>query len=324
MKKNLLSVARILGIALVVLIPFLVTSDYSLHVLNLAGIYAICVLGLVFLLGFTGQLSLGHAAFMGVGAYTSSLLAVELGLPFIVTFPAAILVSMLFGLIVGIPTLKLKGHYLAMATKGLNISLVLVLTNWREFTHGADGIVNIPRPAIGALEINSERSWYFLIVAILLLCYLVSRNIERSHIGRSFKAIKEGELAAEAMGINTYKTKILALVIASALAGASGSLFAHLNRFTCPNDYNPIQSTILLSMTIIGGSEYLVGGIFGAYILTMLPEVLRFLQNYARLIQGVLIVVITIFTPTGLVGIIHGLATKIRGKQKIKISIPTT
>lgn len=316
--KKVSKIIIILLLAIIILsVPHLIKSDYTLHVVNLAGIYAICVMGLVFLLGFAGQLSLGHSALMSIGAYTTGLLAVELNLPFIITFPAAIVVSMLFALLIGIPTLKLKSFYLAMATRGLNIALFIVLINWKRFTHGADGIVNIPRPSFAGFTIQTERAWFYFIVAILIVCYIASRNIEKSRIGRSFKAVKEGELAAEVMGIDVYRTKILAFVLSSALAGTAGCLFAHLNQFICPNDFNITQSVTLLSMSIFGGSEYLLGGVVGAYVLTFLPEALRFLQTYARFINGILILLIMILAPSGLFGVVSSLFEKLKRQKKL-------
>lgn len=314
--KRILQIIILLFAIIILLVPFYIKSDYTLHVVNLAGIYAICVMGLVFLLGFAGQLSLGHSALMSIGAYTTGLLSVELNLPFILTFPAAIVASMLFAVLIGIPTLKLKSFYLAMATRGLNIALFIVLINWKSFTHGADGIVNIPRPSFAGFTIQTERAWFYFIIAILLTCYIASRNIEKSRIGRSFKAVKEGELAAEVMGIDVYRTKILAFVISSALAGIAGCLFAHLNQFVCPNDFNITQSVTLLSMSIFGGSEFLLGGVVGAYILTFLPETLRFLQTYARFINGILILVVMILAPSGLFGVITSILENLRRHRK--------
>lgn len=321
--KLLKTILAIVIVGIILAVPFILNSDYLLHVVNLAGIYAICVLGLVYLIGFTGQLSLGHSALMSIGAYTAALLAVEAKLPVYVTFPAAIIVSMIFALLIGLPTLKLKSHYLAMATKGLNIALFIILINWKSLTHGADGIVNIPRPSFGGFTIQSERSWYYVILVILIICYIASRNIEKSRIGRSFKAIKDGELAAEVMGIDTYKTKILAFVISAALAGISGSLFAYINQFICPNDFNANHSVVLLSMSIFGGSEYLLGGVVGAYLLTILPEFLRFLQTYARFIYGFLILLVMILAPSGLVGIVRTYIDNHKRKDNNKKPTPS-
>jgi branched-chain amino acid transport system permease protein len=296
-----------LGGIFLLLVPIIVKSIYLLHVINLGGIYAICVIGLTFTLGFTGQLSLGHAALMGIGAYTSALLAVDFNLPILVTLPAAILFTMLFGLVLGIPTLKLKSHYLAMATLGFNTIVLLVLRNWREVTHGADGIVNIPTASFWKFQVRSEQTWYYLILIVLIVCYIISKRIEDSRIGRSFKAIREGELAAEVMGIDTHRMKTLAFVLSAGWAGVAGSLFAHLNKFIAPNDFTLLQSIIFVSMAIIGGSDYLIGGVVGAFLLTLLPEYLRFLSSFSRLVHGLLIVLVMILAPSGLVGIIYKL-----------------
>jgi branched-chain amino acid transport system permease protein len=308
---------RLAGLGALTAVPWIVDSAYLTHVINLACVNAIATMGLTFIMGFCGQLSLGHAGLFAVGAYTSSLLAVDAGFPFWIALPAAVVAATCVGGLLGVPTLKLKTHYLAMATLGFNEILRLVLTNWKAFSHGADGIVNIPPPSIGPIKFAGVRSSYYLVMVLTLIVYFVSRRIENSRIGRSFKAVRESEIAAEVTGVDTHKMKILAFALSAAWGGLAGSLHAHLNGFIAPNDFGIQQSTVFLSMAIAGGSSSLLGAVLGAVVFTLLPEYLRFLQRYSRLIYGLLLAVIMIGAPSGLVGILRGASSFARDKLDV-------
>jgi branched-chain amino acid transport system permease protein len=234
-----------------------------------------------------GQLSLGQAAFMGLGAYTSALLTVKLGLPFPIVLVAAMLVPALAALIIGSPTLRLSGVYLALATIGLGEVLRLFFVN-SEFTGGALGISGIPTQG-GLVSIYGA---LFIAIAGLVL-------VARSRIGRAMEAIREDEIAAGALGVNLAAYKLACLVASSMLAGLAGALNAHVSSFISPNDYGFDQAVTILSYALLGGIGSPFGPIFGALVLTLLPELLRPLAEYKFVVNGSIIVLAVMFMPRG-------------------------
>ncbi|MCL5962240.1 MAG: ATP-binding cassette domain-containing protein, partial [Chloroflexi bacterium] len=305
-----------LALAVIVLvIPQVVTSRYFMGLIVLAGIYSILVLGFNFALGYTGQISLGHAAFYAIGAYTSALLAVNLKLPFWVTLPSSALFAGLSGAAVGLPCLRLRGHYLALATLGLGEIVRLVLQNWIELTKGTSGIRNIPPPSFGSLVLDNNTSFFYLVVLLVALLAFVSWRVERSKFGRSFFAIREQEVAAEAVGINTTSRKVLAFAISAAYAGIAGSLYAHGTTFITPDVFSFEESVIIATMLLIGGIGSVGGALLGSVLITFLPEMLRFLKDWYMLAYGVGIVLLMLFLPSGLFGLIKKLSRNLLGND---------
>jgi len=280
-------------------------SDYVLNLFVLAGVYAIAVMGLGILLGYAGQMSLGQAAFFGIGAYTSGWLTTQAGWNFWEAVPAAILISALVGLCVGYPCLRLSGHYLALATIGFGIITQLVLINWKEFTNGSDGMSGIPAPAIGSYTIDTYGAYFYIVLVCVSAAAYMSARIKATRIGRAMEAIRENELAASAMGINTTRVKIGAFVLAGAYAGLGGALLAHSIKFLSPDSYSFDQSVVFLVMLIIGGSSSIGGAILGAALLTFLPEVLRPLKNSYIMVYGAAVIAMIIFMPYGLAGLLR-------------------
>ncbi|MCL2033095.1 MAG: branched-chain amino acid ABC transporter permease [Oscillospiraceae bacterium] len=300
------------------------SSAYVLGILVLAGVYVILVLGLNVCLGFAGQISAAQAAFWGIGAYTSAIINMRLGLSFWVGFPLAIVITGLVGLGLAIPTIKLKGFYLAMATIGFQQICFLVFVNWRPVTMGVDGIPNIQRPSIGGYLLRSDRSFYYFLLIWVLIAIIFSLRLEKSKLGRAMKALRDNQLAAEAMGIDTNKVKCIAFMISAAMSGAAGSLYAHFARYISPDLFVFSTSTLIISMLIIGGSGSVAGAILGAILLVALPESLRFLNNYYMVIYGLGTVLIVIFMPKGLAGLIGRIIEKLkfflehgRGREKV-------
>ncbi len=308
------------GVALLILciLPQVITERYAMHLFNLAGIFAILTLGLNFLWGWTGLLSMATAAFWGIGSYTSALLAVNLGVSFWLALPAAAVVTTLCGVAIGYPVLRLRGHYLAMATLGFNIIIVLVLINWDTFTHGGDGITGIPSPAIGSFVFDTDNRFFYLILAALVLLVVAAMHIKNSRIGRALLAIRESEIAAEAMGIHTHYLKILAFALSAFYSGVAGSLYAHVTMYISPDIFNFLESARILVMLLIGGSGSIVGAILGGFILTFLPEALRFMASWYMAVFGAGIILLIVYMPAGITGLVNHLARR-SGREHLAV-----
>ncbi len=315
------------GAVVVLALPLIFNSNYWQQIMVLALTYAIVVLGLNFPLGYAGQMSLAQAAFWGIGAYTSALLATRLQVNFWLGLVAAALVAGAFGAVLGIPTLKLSGHYLAMTTIGFGIIIGLVLQNWQALG-GADGIRSIPAPAIGPFAFTDNQSQYYLLLAFVALLAYATWRITHSRVGRAFLAVRENELAAAAMGVDVTKYKIIAFMLSAALGGIGGSLYAHTSGYISPDTFSFDQSVLFLSMLVLGGAGSLWGPIFGAALFTFLPEYLRFLKDSYLLVYGVGVILTMVFFPTGLWGLIERLYARLGGKVRIidpyATAVPTT
>jgi branched-chain amino acid transport system permease protein len=313
-------VAKPLLLALLVLavavFPKVVDSSYWLNLVNLAIGFSVACLGLNIVLGYAGQLSLAQAAFWGVGAYTSAILTTQLGLPVWLGMVAAFLVAALFGVFLGIPTLKLSGHYLAMTTIGFGIILQLILINAIWLTNGSDGITKIPSPRIGSLELRDPGSFFYVAAASLILLTWASIRLKDSRMGRAFLAVQGNEMAAETTGVDTTRYKIIAFALSAGYGGFGGWLFAHSgSHYISPDTFSFDQSVMLLAMAVLGGNGSAVGAIVGATLLTLVPEVLRFLKDYYMMVYAAGIVLVMIFMPGGIAALVKGLAVT----QRLKV-----
>jgi len=308
------------AIVLAALVPIVLRgNDYVLNLFVVAGVYSIAVMGLGMLLGFAGQLSLAQAAFFGIGAYMSAFLTTRLNWNFWEALPLAVLTSALIALGVGYPSLRqLSGHYLALATIGFGIIAQLVLINWKAFSNGSDGITNIPAPAIGSYTFDSYGAYFYIVLVFVVLTAYITARVKATRVGRAMHAIRENEMAANAMGIDATKYKILAFVLAGGYAGLAGSLLAHSIRFISPDSYSFDQSVVFLVMLILGGSQSIGGAIVGASILTFLPEVLRPLKNSYILVYGIAVVAMIIFMPGGLAGLYNAAQQRWRRPRAAK------
>ncbi len=296
-------------------VPF-ISSPYLLYVINVTGITAIAALGLNILVGFTGQISLGHGAFFGVGAYAGAILATTVGLPFWVAVPAAGLVTAIVGMIFGIPSGRLKGLYLTIATLAGQFIIEYILVHWDSLTKGTMGIM-LPTATVFGLEINSDMRFFYVIFICLVCTTLVASNLMRTRYGRAFIAIRDNDRAAEGMGIPIFFYKLLSFAISSFYAGFAGALWAYYMRSISTEPFNLGLSVEYIAMVIIGGLGSIPGSIFGAVFITGLNEVLRFATdammnisamsgfglNMASLREfafGLAIVLFILFEPKGL------------------------
>ena len=296
-------------------LPFLFQgSRYLLYVVNSVFIAVIAAIGLNILTGFTGQISLGHGAFMGVGAYASGYFMTHLGMPFLACVVAAGCVTAIVGMIFGIPSLRLKGLYLAIATLAAQVILEFVFVRWRTVTGGSQGML-VPPANIGGFAFNSDFKFYFLALAFTILTVMVAKNIVRTKPGRAFMAIRDRYISAEIIGVPLFQYKLISFGISSFYAGIAGSLWAHYIGIITPEHFNVMISIQYLSMIIIGGLGSIHGTIMGAIFMTLLPEALRlisglFSNQYPVLVNifgairesvfGLVIILFLIFEPDGL------------------------
>lgn len=283
--------------------------NYLLHVLVMISIYSILALSLNLLVGYTGLLSLCHAAFYGVGAYASTLLVINLGFGFIPSLLLAMAAAAFLSFTISVPSLRLKGDYFVLASLGFQVIAFTVLYNWMSLTQGPFGISDIPRPEIFGVEISTLLSYVVFSGAIALICILLLSLVMRSPFGRVLKAIREDEIATAALGKNVFRFKITAFVIAAAFAAVSGGLFAGYVRYIDPLSFNLAESVFILSIIIIGGTGNIVGPLIGTVLMIVLPEALRFLQipdiiapNIRQIIYGGLILALMRYRPGGLRG----------------------
>ncbi|KLU62713.1 high-affinity branched-chain amino acid transport system permease protein LivH [Peptococcaceae bacterium CEB3] len=300
MSKNRL-IQYVLLVIILVTVPQFIKNDYALHLLIMVATYGILVLGLEIILGQTGLFSLGHAAFFGMGAYTSALLVMRLGVPIWLGIILAVLASGILGFLLGFPTLRLRGDYLAIATLGFGEIFGLILVNWDSLTHGPMGIPGIVRPQIFGVVFD-KHMYLYLVIALFILSLAVAFRISNSFLGRAFRAVRDDEDAAEFLGIHISKYKIIAFVIGGMFAGLAGGFYAHYVTFISPDSFSYEDSETLLAMVFLGGAGTVVGPVVGAVVLVLLPEILSFMVQWRMLVVGVIMVLVMIFRPQGLMG----------------------
>ncbi|MBI4241472.1 MAG: branched-chain amino acid ABC transporter permease [Candidatus Rokubacteria bacterium] len=279
-------------------------TEQVIHTAILTIIAVVFAKGFDLVFGYSGQLSLAQGAFMGVGAYSSSLLTLKLGLPFSAALLLSVVAAIAISLVVGIPSIQVTGHYLILVTLSFSVIFHQVLLNWVELTNGPMGLTNIPAPAVPASVFGTDdrRSFYWLAASTMIVVLLCSRRIETSTLGRSFIALRDDEIAAAAAGMNVRALKLIALGLSAAFAGVSGVLFAHYMRVIEPSSFEVYVSIEAVLMVIIGGRGTFWGPVVGALIVTALPEMLRDFAIYRMPLYGALVVGIVIFCPAGIVG----------------------
>ena len=291
------------------LMPF-ISNDYFLHLLNTICIYAIVAMGLNILTGYTGQLSLGHGAFFGIGAYTGALLAAKAGLPFFMVIPIAGIVALMVGAIFALPSVRLRPIYLPMATLAGQFIVEYILLHWVSLTGGSKGLA-VPVPTFAGLNLGGNLSLFYITAVCLLLLMWLTDNLLRSKIGRAFLAIRQNERAASAMGITVFPHKLLAFAISSFFAGVAGALFAYSTTTITPTFFNLTLSIEFLAVIIIGGIGSISGSMVGALVIVSLNEILTFFTGYFmdagmiimplyEFILGLTIVLFMVFEPEGL------------------------
>ena len=283
--------------------------EYFLHILVIAGIYIILTLSLNLIVGYTGLPALGHAAFSCIGAYTSSLLALNMGLSPWIGLLIGACVAALSGVVIGYPTVRLKGDYLALATFGLGVIVYSIVKNWVSLTRGPMGLPGIPGFSILGFELSGIWSYLLLVLVFVILTIFVIERIVNSPFGRILRSIREDEIASEALGKNTTRYKLLVFIIGAFFAGIAGSLYAHYITFIDPSSFTVMESITILLMVIFGGMGSISGSVVGAVILVVLPELLRFIgmpssiaAPMRQMIYGLLLVVLMVKRPQGIMG----------------------
>jgi branched-chain amino acid transport system permease protein len=281
--------------------PPLCGNPYRLGVTNQIALYTIVVLGLNLFVGYAGQISLGHAAFFALGAYGSALFSGEWGLNPWLALPLAVLVAAGIALLVGIPALRLHGHYLAMATLGFNLVVYIVLVQWDAVTGGPSGYAGIRPMAIGSFAFASDLRLHYLIWGVALLCLTLALNLVRSGVGRGLAALAGDEVAAAAFGVDTRVAKIKVFVLSAGFAALAGGLYAHGFGFVSPDTFGIFASVDFVTMVVVGGLGSVWGSLFGAALLTWLPEWIDRFESCKEIVHGVILVGVLIFLPQGLV-----------------------
>jgi branched-chain amino acid transport system permease protein len=284
-------------------LPFVSSQSYFIHVVALAMIAAISALGMQLLIGYSGQLSMGQAAFFGIGAYTSGILTKEYGVPFLLAFVAAGLIAALSSLILA-PITRLRGIYLAVATLGFTIIVHLILLNEEWLTGGSLGLLGIPWPSLGPIELHGETGIYYIALVVLVAVYVAFHRLVHSRFGRALQAIMLDEEAAQSCGINVTLYKSKCFVVAAMVTGFAGCLFAHHSRYLNPNDFTFWRSIEILIMAVVGGMGSLPGAVIGAFIVVLMPEYLRAFDDWRLVIYGGLLIVFMGFGKNGIAGLI--------------------
>jgi branched-chain amino acid transport system permease protein len=294
--------SRLLGwvaLAVALLVPFIIATPYALNIMTTAAIFVLLASGLNIVVGYCGLLDLGYIAFMAVGAYTSGIVAKAFELPLIFTIPAVLVMTILAGLIIGAPTLRLRSDYLAIVTLGFG-EITRITANNLTITGGPSGIFGIPGLLkIGNFDLESPAAFYYVTVVIVAGFVLAAARLGKSRLGRAWRFVREDEDAAEAMGIHTYKVKLMAYIFGAIWGGFGGILFAaHLSAVS-PQSFIFLQSALVLMAVVLGGMGNMRGVVLGALVISLLPELLRDLAAYRYLAFGLLLVVVMVFRPQG-------------------------
>ncbi|HXX35262.1 MAG TPA: branched-chain amino acid ABC transporter permease [Thermodesulfobacteriota bacterium] len=303
---------------LIILVPVLVKNKYYFIVMNVIGLNTIVVVGLNLLIGFAGQISLGHAAFYGMGAYLSAILTTTYHFPPWPTMVIAMLVTGVVAYFVGYPSLKLRGHYLVMATLGFSIIVNIFMVELDKITGGPSGFPGIPSLSIGRLTFDNDYKNFCLIWTFAFLSILVSLNLVNSRVGRALKAIHGSEVAANTLGVDTDKYKTKVFVLSAIFASLSGSLYAHYLTFISPRSFDFYYSIQVVTMVIVGGMGSIWGGFFGAGLLTILSEILHVAERYNIIAYGTMLTLVLVFLPEGFLVGLYGLYQKRRTKALIE------
>jgi len=290
-------------VLVLLLVPIVFASNsYMIYSSGLVLLYIIMTMALNLLVGYGGQISIGHASFLAIGAFTSAILTLRLGLPFWLALPLSGFFTALIGFIVGLPAVKLSGHMLAVATLGFGAAVPELLLKWESVTGGTLGLTP-DNPSIFGYEFDTDIKKYYLLAVITLLITWLIKNLLRGKIGRAFVAIRESEVSAAATGINVSLYKVLMFSISAFYTGIAGSLYAHFVGFISPHDFHISMSFLVLAMVIVGGTASIPGSYLGAILLAMIPQLTNHLPGVSFILTGISMVIIILFLPNGLIDI---------------------
>ncbi|MBQ6384561.1 MAG: branched-chain amino acid ABC transporter permease [Lachnospiraceae bacterium] len=308
--KNLLK--YLIVAAIVIIVPLITPNMYIMQIINLIGIYMILGTGINVLTGYTGQLSLGQAAFFGVGAYTTALMNTRAGLPFLVCLIGSVLLTAAFGVVLAVPALKVKGSYLALLTMGFGEVVRIVMINWTPVTNGTAGIIGIESASILGFKFDTLTKYYYLIAVFVVLCLVYQNILVKTRTGRAFIAIREDNEAAELTGINVTTYKIRAFVLSAVYCGIAGCLYAMMIKYVSPDTFTNNTSSVILWTAIVGGFGTVIGPVIGGIIMQVLPEALRFLGDWRLVVYGVVLLIVILRFPGGLYPYVQAMLDKRR------------
>lgn len=299
--KNGARLLKTAVLALILLVVPLVTPNmYIMQICNMIGIYIILGIGINVLTGFTGQLSLGQAAFFGIGAYTTALMNTRAGFQFLPCLVGSMVLTGLFGVVLAVPALKVKGSYLALLTMGFGEVVRIVMINWTPVTNGTAGVLGIESPVIFGYAFDDLKKYYFLILVFVLLGLAYEGILIHTRTGRAFVAIREDNEAAELTGINVTAYKIKAFVLSAVYSGVAGCLYAMMIKYVSPDTFVSNTSSVILWTAIVGGFGTVIGPVFGGIIMQVLPEALRFLGDWRLVVYGLILLIVILRFPGGL------------------------
>jgi branched-chain amino acid transport system permease protein len=306
------------------LLPFLEPSRYIFQLIILSCIWSIATLSLNLILGYTGQASLAHGGFFGIGAYGVALMTVKGGLSFWLALPLAALIAALIGFLIGLPTLRTKGSYFAISTLCFGVIIYIVAGSWIEFTGGHTGLVGILRPSpipfplVGEIAFRSQTAQYYLVLAFVLLTLWVMHRVVYSLQGYSFMAIRNNETLAEAVGINTFRNKLLSFVVANFFVALAGGLYAALMGSISPSATHYVLTFNFIIFLLLGGAATLAGPIIGAFAIPFLIEYLQAIGHYRMVLFGALLIVVMVYFPRGLMGGLTNLWNKLKDFYRLR------
>lgn len=303
----------LIALAALIALPQLISVKYYLHLSILALIWVIMAQGQNLIQGYTGYVSIVQAGFMGIGAYSTALMGSHFGLPVTLTIILAPLVTAVFALATGYPSLRVKGHYFAIVTLAFNMVIFIVLLNFTALTNGEAGITGIPKPGYGRgawIDFHDRQVYYYFVLIVAVAMTALAALIVRSRIGQILLAIRQNEDLVASVGVAAWKYKLFAFVASAMFAGLAGALYAHYQSFINPEIFSVAQALDAILAVIIGGSGTLTGPVIGAFIVVFLPEYLRFADSFRLILYGLILVLATIFMPRGIVGLARDIASR--------------
>jgi ABC-type branched-subunit amino acid transport system ATPase component/ABC-type branched-subunit amino acid transport system permease subunit len=313
MNKKILLLS-VLGIAALAVLPLFVRNPYYLHLVETILIYAILLFGLDIVVGYTGQVSLGHAGLFGIGSYTAGVLYFKVGLPFLLILPASIGVTAVFGAVLALPALRVTGPYLAMVTLAFGTIIQILINEMTFLTEGPMGI-KVPKPSFGGAKLD-EVEFFYVVAVLMVLSMIVVHRILRSNLGRAFQALRDSPIASDCMGVSVYRYKVYAFVISAALAGLSGCLYAYSEEYISPNTYNFELTILFLLAVIMGGRKSRIGSLIGALIVVMLPSLLSDIELFRQIATVAAVIVV--------LGAIGSVVKKVKTPREIAVPVIAT